>query len=407
MVVAAMFGLSFATISLASMGLFIEPLSHEFGWSRAEITAGLSLVALFAVPLSPPVGALIDRWGSRRLAIPGVILTACAFAAFSLANGSVRQWIFLWVCYGIVAVAIKTTVWTAAVSSVFKSSRGLALAVVLSGAAISQTLAPLTAQWLIDTYGWRPAYQWMGFGYGAFVLVLLLFFFFDARDHARREPPGTRAVASPILLGLTLREGLRDPILLRIAAALTICTFLGVAITVHKVPILGEIGISRQSAAQLAAAAGVAGLAGKLLTGWMMDRWRTSWISGISLSLPALACLVLLEPFRFEAAIVVAMVIFGYAAGATLQVCTLLTTRYGGLRHFGKIFGVMAGLMALASALGPVAAGAVFDRFGSYVPVLLAGMPIALCGGLLVSRLGPEPDWSGTRADDGQTSAQS
>ena len=186
MVAAAMAGLSFSSMSVYAMGLFMEPLSAEFGWSRAQISLGLSVVALFAVPLSPFAGALIDRWGSRRLGIPGVLLTAVAFAAFSLATGSLKQWYALWVCYGLVAIAIKATVWTAAVSSVFRSSRALALAVVLSGAALAQTIAPLTAQFLIDGYGWRHAFLWMGLGWGGFVLALLVPFFFDARDHERR-----------------------------------------------------------------------------------------------------------------------------------------------------------------------------------------------------------------------------
>src|SRR5687768_12050797 len=52
------------------------------------MSLGLSIVALFAVPLSPFAGALIDRWGSRRLGIPGIALIAVAFAAFSCASGS-------------------------------------------------------------------------------------------------------------------------------------------------------------------------------------------------------------------------------------------------------------------------------------------------------------------------------
>ena len=203
------------------------------------MSLGLSIVALFAVPLSPFAGALIDRWGSRRIGIPGVILSGLAFAAFSLATGSLTQWYVLWVCYAVVAIAIKTTVWTAAVSSVFQSSRALALAVVLSGAALSQTITPLTAQWLIDGYGWRQAFLWMGLGWGGVVLALLVPFFFDARDHERRRAASAQAPgASPLLTGLTLAEGIRSPALLRIAAALFMMSALGVAITVHKVPIL-------------------------------------------------------------------------------------------------------------------------------------------------------------------------
>jgi MFS family permease len=395
MVAAAMAGLSFATFSIYAMGLFMEPLSREFGWTRQQISAGLSTTALFAVPLSPLVGALIDKWGSRRLAIPGIIMVACAYAALSLASGSLTQWFGLWVVYGCVALAIKTTVWTAAVSSVFNASRGLALAVALCGAALAQTIAPLLAQWLIDGYGWRSAFFWMGFGWGGVVLVLVLLFFFDARDVGRRAAASAGiAAVRPILTGLTLREGVRNQQLLRIAGALLIATFLGVAMTVHKVPILTEGGITRHTAAQIAASAGVAGILGKLLSGWLLDRWQNSWISGITLGLPAAAFVMLLEPVRTPTLTVIAMLIFGFSAGAYLQVCTYLTTRYGGMRNFGKIFGCMASLMALGSALGPPVAGRIYDQYGSYSPFLIAGIPAALFCGLLVTGLGRYPDWS-------------
>jgi predicted MFS family arabinose efflux permease len=163
---------------------------------------------------------------------------------------------------------------------------------------------------------------------------------------------------------------------------------------VHKVPILTETGITRQTAAQIAAVAGIAGLCGKLFTGWLLDRWRSSWIGGICLSLPALACALLIEPLRNPVTIVAAMVIFGYSAGAYLHICTYLTTRYGGLRSFGKIFGLMASLMALGSGVGPVVVGLVYDHFGSYTPMLMGGIPIALLCGMLVVGLGAYPDWA-------------
>src|SRR5690606_25014446 len=105
-------GLSFSSLAPASLGLFIEPLTQEYGWTRAQISLGITMYALFAVPFSPLAGALVDRWGSRRIAIPGLVLTSCAFATFSLANGSVAQWLGLWLLYSTVALAIKSTVWT-------------------------------------------------------------------------------------------------------------------------------------------------------------------------------------------------------------------------------------------------------------------------------------------------------
>jgi predicted MFS family arabinose efflux permease len=190
-----------------------------------------------------------------------------------------------------------------------------------------------------------------------------------------------------------LVEGLRDPALLRIAATLFLMSFLGVAVTVHKVPMLTAVGLTREGAAHLAATAGVAGIAGKFATGWIMDRWQSRWVAGVSVSLPALACLMMLDAIRTPTFIVVAMVIFGYSAGAYLQVCTYLTTRYGGMAHFGKIFGIMAALIALATGLGPIVAGMMYDHFGSYTALLFAGIPMGLLSGWLVGGLGPYPTW--------------
>jgi MFS family permease len=395
MVMAAVAGTSLGAVVTASAGLFIEPLSGEFGWSRAEISLGLSIYALVAVPFSPFVGALIDRWGSRRLAIPGVVLTATAFSAFSLANGSTAQWLGLWLFYAFVALAIKTTVWTAAVSSTFHSGRGLALGLVLSGSALSQTLAPVIAQTLIDNHGWRSAYLWMGLGWGGLTLALILLFFFDANDRKRRvEPRADVAAARAALPGLTLAEACRDSSLLRIAAATLIMSFVLSAMTIHQVPLLTGKGITRESAALMAASAGLFAILGKTLTGWMLDRSTSGWIPGASLAIASVACLLLLTPAPLLIPHLVAVSLLGYCNGAHVQVSTYLTSRYGGMRNFGKIFGIIFSVMSLSVGIGPVTAGAVFDHSGSYVLILLVGIPATLASGLLVASLKPYPDWT-------------
>jgi len=386
-----MVGMSFTSLAPAVLGFFIEPLSQEFGWQRAQISSGLMIYALFAVPFSPLAGALVDRRGSRVIAIPGILLTASAFAAFSLINGSINQWIGLWFLYAFVALAVKSTVWSAAVSSLFSTSRGLALAVVFCGTAITQTAAPLLTQWLIDGFGWRQAYVWLAAGWGGTTFVLVVLFLKDARD---RKPKTNEAVsAPPVLLGLSFREAMRSPPLRRVAAATLLISALIGAMLIHQVPILTGKGLSRETVALLAATSGLASLFGKLGTGWLFDRSRSGWIGGISLSLPAIGCVLLLQPSSSFELLVLGMVLLGYAAGAYLQLCTYLTSRYAGILHFGKIFGVMASLMALGTGSGPVIAGLIYDHFNSYVPLLIGGIPVGLICGLLVSRLGPYPEF--------------
>ena len=394
LVLASMIGFSFHSVTTYSIGLFITPLHNEFGWGRAEITGGLTIAALMTIPLSPVLGIAIDRWGSRRLAIPGLILTAMCISAFSLANGSITQWLALWTIYTIMSLGIKATMWTAAVSSVFSSGRGLALAVTLSGTPIAQILAPPLSHFLIDSYGWRASWVWLGIGWCVPALVLSLFFLFDAHDEHRIKVKAGSTDAKAVLPGLSLKEAIRNVPLLRIAASTVIMMVLAIGVIVHQVPILTEVGVSRQNAAFLASLAGFAGIVGKLITGFLLDRYHSSWIGGLSIGIASVGFVLLLETIRTPALIVVAMIIIGYAAGCKLQICAYLTSRYAGMKNFGKVFGVMFSLIAMGSGMGPLLAGATYDVFGSYGPLIMGGIPASLIAGLLLVGLGPYPQWT-------------
>jgi predicted MFS family arabinose efflux permease len=396
LVLAATAGFSLHPVVTYATGLFIEPLSDAFGWSRAQISVGLTITAAAMVFLSPAVGIVIDRWGTRRLAIWGTILTGCSIASFGLASGTMTNWVLLWIVFAIVSLAVKATVWTAAVSSVFTAGRGVALGVTLSGVAIAQILVPPLSYWLIEAYGWRGAYILLGLVWGAVALVPVVLFMFDAHDHRRKlrkDDPGAEPAPS-IVQGMDIREALRSVVLWRIGIATLITMFIGIGAIVHLVPILTEAGVTRQNAAFLASLAGAAGIVGKLLTGWLMDSRDAGMIGSITLGVAAVGFIMLLEPFRASGLMIVAIAIIGYSAGAKLQIAAYLTGRYGGLRNFGKIFGVVASLVALGSGLGPLAAGAIYDAYGTYTPMLIAGIVGSLVSGLLIFGLGPYPVWA-------------
>lgn len=88
------------------------------------------------------------------------------------------------------------------------------------------------------------------------------------------------------------------------------------------------------------------------------------------------------------------MLFVGYAGGTKLQICAYLTGVYGGMRNFGKIFGVMASIIALAGGLGPLLGGVAYDLTGGYDALIWLGIPGSLLAGILLIRLGPYPDWS-------------
>jgi MFS family permease len=101
LLLAATFGISFGGIPTTTLGLFMQPLQDEFGWSRTTISLGMTVFAFLVTPLTPFAGALVDRFGARAVAIPGLVLCGLLFAGFSLMNGMVALWIGIWVAYAL------------------------------------------------------------------------------------------------------------------------------------------------------------------------------------------------------------------------------------------------------------------------------------------------------------------
>lgn len=395
-----MIGFSFHSVMTAFAGLFIGPVGAEFGWSRTQVTAGMTTSSIIGTIISPIFGVMIDRWGTRKLALPGLVMKSAMVAAFGLASGSVAQWLAMWVIYSFVSTMVKSTVWTTAVTGVFTAGRGLALGMVMSGTAFAQIVVPPLGNWLIDNYGWRNAFSWLGLGWGGVAFVFCLFLLFDAHDDLKQARARGEAGADRSRLpGLTIPQALRCMALWRIGISTFIMMLFTIALVVHQIPILEEAGVSRTNAAWLASLAGVASVAGKLVTGSLLDRFRPNIVGSLTVATCGLGFAMLLEPVRMPAIIVTAMLINGYVSGTKLQICAYLTSRHAGIRNFGAVFSVMAGLIALGSGLGPVVGGIAYDWFGNYSALLIAGIAGSLLSAWLIYGIADYPDWEAADSD--------
>lgn len=398
LVLASAIGFSFFSVLLAATGLFIGPLSREFGWSRSLLSAGPGIATAVTALLSPFYGALIDRMGSRRLALPGIVAVMAATCTFAWANGSEVQWIALWAVFGVIVTSIKSTIWTTAVAGVFEKGRGLALGITVAGTALAQAVVPPLGNFLIEQFGWRGAFVWFGLGWGGLTLLLCALFLYDAHDRAvrvaTRAGTAVGARASVRLPGLTKAEALRSRPLWQVAISTFVVMLLTIGLGIHLFPILTESGVSRTNAAWLSSLTGVAGIIGKLATGVLLDRFRPNWIGGITMGITAVTFLLLITSLHSMPAIIVALVVNGYAAGTKMQICAFLTAGYAGMRNFGAIYGTMSAIVALASGLGPFIAGLIYDHAGGYGPFLWAGVVGCTLGGALLVTLPPYPRWS-------------
>lgn len=392
LVFASCIGFSFFSVLTHTMGMFMDPVGKEFGWSKTLLSAGVTISGIATALLSPPFGILIDRYGSRRLALPGIVAASLAISAIALANGSAWQWLGLWLFYAVISISVKTTVWTTAVAGVFEGQRALALALTLSGVAVAQIVGPPVAYWLIETYGWRLAYVWLALGWGGVTLLVCWLFLYDAHDR-KGAALGQAAASRPDFDGLSVAQAWRDRALWRIGVSNFIIMLVTIGLVVHQVPILTGAGVTRANAALLSMLVGISSIVGKLVTGVLLDRYRANLVGGITLSSTAFAFLLLIDGIHSPSLIVLAMLANGYSAGTKLHIASYLTTRYSGMKNYGVIYGFMTSLTAAGSALGPLVAGMVHDFSGGYTPFLVAGTVVCLISGAMLFTLPAYPDW--------------
>lgn len=389
-VLAAMAGTSIGAIPSYATGLFIQPLEHEFGWSRAALSASITLYSAVGVIGAPFAGHVLDRVGSRTFGLMGVSAICALFAALSLITSSIWSWWGLWLLMGAAALGVKPAVWSKAVSSFFTAGRGLALGVTLCGTGLVSAALPTITYRLMDWFGWRGAFLALGAAFAVVILPLLWFFFFDATD---KDQTIDRKTADPASLpGWSASDGVRKRQLWQIAIAALLATSVVTGMTFHLVPMLTHYGIARSEAASIVGLVGILAVIARLSVGYLFDRLQHPVVGVFSIGAAAVPAAILLffEPGLGTA--LAAVIALGIAAGGEYDAIIYLGSRYIGLRAFGFLFGIVVSALLMGVGLGPVFAGYVFDVTRSYDWYLIASIPMVLIAALLIGTLGRYPD---------------
>jgi MFS family permease len=380
--VAASLGMTMLGVGYLAAGTFIAPLEHEFGWGRGEIAASFLVFATTGGAVQPFVGMMLDRWGPRRLAIAGALLTGLAFALFSRLDGSMLQWLAFWFVLGVVCQAVMASTWAVAISSHFTVNRARAFGVTMVGSSVATLGMPLLSNYLIERPGWRTAYLGIGIAWGALVALIAFLMLHDRRSRAPIDPEIAEPAA--MLTGYTVREGVRSDSFAKIFLTILLSNFFYFALSFHMVPILTWSGLSRIEAVWITGSLGITMIPGIIGFGLIGDRLSPRLLTAILVVLPAITAAMLLYPTTSVVQRFIAVGAFGISCGAQLPSFTNMSTRYLGLRSYGTLSGLTNIAAMAATAMGPFIAGVLFDRTQSYAIILWAGIPLLLVSGAIL-----------------------
>lgn len=373
-----------AAFGIASLGLFIGTFEQQFGWGRAEMSAAASLMMLCSAVSMPLVGRLVDRFGARRVLIPSlVILAACMLALTQVT----QLWHFMgiYIAMGTVAAGSNSVAYMRVLATWFDRSRGLAIGIAGSGTGFGFAYVPLVGQGAISQFGWQGGYVALGL---ILLCVALPMVVFLLQEHPG-APTGQDAEAPPAAaLGDTLKQAMAKRDFWMLIAIFVVLAFVLYGLIPHMVPLLGDRGMSPEAAAGVASIFGLATFGGRILIGFLLDKFDARHIGLVFFSLSAAGLALLWAPLPAWAMIFPALLLGG-SLGAEVDMLAYLASRYFGLKCFAQIFGVLFGAVMIAMGLGPVAFGFVFDLTGSYQVMLAVGAGLCLAASSLVLTLRP------------------
>ena len=376
---------SFASLLVYTFGIFLKPWTEEFGWSRESVSAAFGIAAMTVAVCSPPLGYLLDRLSPARVIVPCVCVFGLAFASLSLLTSSIWHLYAVFFVLGLVGNGTAQMAYSRAVSSWFDARRGTALAIVMAGGAVGAIVLPPVAGSLIARYGWRQACVILG------AMVLLIGPLAAAR-FVRQRPQANHAEAPAE--GATLSEGLRSRVFWILVAVLFGSSIAQNGAITHLAALLTDRGVTAQGAALAVSAMGAASLAGRLGTGWLLDRFFAAHVAVGLLAMAAAGTFLLATADSIVLGVLAAALIGG-GMGGEADVTPYLLSRYFGLRAFSALYGLTWTAYAIAGAIGPILMGRAFDVAGSYgtlLPALAGGIVAVAMLLLFLPRYEPRSD---------------
>jgi predicted MFS family arabinose efflux permease len=257
----------------------------------------------------------------------------------------------------------------------------------MSGIGLGAALVPQYTQFLISQFGWRVAY----FGLGLLTLVVAFpaVFLFIREPIKAKTIAGSARAQSPAsedrLPDLEVREALGGHRFWLIACALLLVSTVTQGLVVHTVPLLTDNGYSPEAAATLMIAVGLSTMAGRLLTGYLVDKIFAPFVAASFFLLPCLGIYLLdstISP-------VVGIISLGLASGTEIDMIGFLTSRYFGMKRFGQLYGYLFASFVVGSAIGPFMMGLAFERLHSYEPALWTFGAFMLLASAAILCLGP------------------
>jgi sugar phosphate permease len=359
--------------------VFFLPLSQDLGLSRAATSLVFSLARAQGAFEGPVAGYFMDRYGPRPLMLIAIVMSGVGHMLLA----GVQSYLALLVIYlGVVSLSFQAGFMDAPMliaNTWFIRMRTRAMSIVSASVNLGGFLLTPLLAWAIHTWGWRSA----AFGAGVVFLLAglpLALLVRRSPESMGLQPDGDspfrptqteqrgQSQRAPQETHFTLAEAMRTSPFWYLTIGTSLRIIALTAVAVHYVPIMVWKGMSQTEAAFLLGAQSFLGIPATLLLGWLADRINKARLMAVCMLFAMLGMLVLI--FGQEHWQIWFFLPLFTVVEATFPVNWSCVGEFFGRANFAKIRGVMVFMQAWGAVIGPVMAGAIYDRTQSYVYLL-------------------------------------
>ncbi len=376
-------GLGLSPLPFYTTGILAPYLMKSFGWKIGQIMAGITVTTAVVLLAGPLAGFLAVRFGARRVALTSLVLFALSFMGFAFSNGSLPLYYTTWALVALLGAGTLPMTWTVAVNQRFERRKGLALGITLMGTGLFGFFSKPLVAWMIHVSSWRGAYVGLGLLPLLIAFPIGLFLFFE-----KRPTPGAATVATAPVDGLTFGETARQWRFWLIALVLIPISFALAGPIPNMENILKTAGFGATRIIQLTSLIGLSALSGRLVGGWLLDRFWAPAVAVVILASPGISCFLLAQPTLSAEGAMLSIVLIGFAVGVEYDLVAFLVARYFGMRSYTAIYGVLYVFFSIGAGVGPLLFGWCFDRTGSYRLILDVAFGVLIASGLSLLALG-------------------
>ena len=362
--------------SYYGMGVFFNSIKDDLGWSAAALGAALSLARIQGGVLAPAVGFLIDKYGSQKLVLIGVVLSGLGFILLGQTMSVVYFYIiFIFLVQGGVSAGMGNAP-MAAVTNWFYRRRATAHGVMNLGLSFGGILA-LPLAWLIEAVGWRQALVFAGATIWVVGIPLSFVIRHRPEDYGYLpdgDKPEDRSgdgdfpgAGAPQEVTYSPWEAMKTQAFWSIALMFSARHFVTGSVALFLIPLLEERGMSLSAAAGVLSLMALIGTPGRVGFAWLGDRYDKRLVIGFCFAFQSVG-IILFTVLGGNLGIVFFLVLYSPTYSGVLPLIPAIQADYFGREWFATIRGLMTPVATASVVLGPIVVASIRDWTGSYEP---------------------------------------